>query len=149
MIRRFLQGAAGWLAGEFISTWVWVPVITAGGAVIGWAGNESWFHLYVGTAVLFAAVSGGMLWFSGWRQMNRVEDKIRHAGMQINAKQVKDRIATIQFGFKLQNAASFSLDFKVQNLSTKMTLSNGNRDPSKKGVSHGYCQVISRGRRIL
>ena len=127
MSRKFLQGAAGWLAGEFISTWVWVPAITGVGVVVGWAQAIPWFYLYVGGAVLFAAVSTGMLRFGEWRQRNRVEHKIRHMGMRINAKQKDDRIASVQFGLNLHNTAAFPLNYRVRDLTTKITLQNGNR----------------------
>ncbi len=83
MSRKFFQGAAGWLAGEFVSTWVWAPAITAVGVMIGLLQELTLFYLYIAAVFLFAAASTGLLRFSEWRYRNSVANKLAFHSVNI------------------------------------------------------------------
>ena len=133
MSRKFLQGAAGWLASEFVSTWVWAPAITAVGVMIGWAQGESWFYLFVGAAVLFAAVSTGMLRFSEWRTRSSVAHKLGFNNLRID--KIRDEsgvVRALRIGAMLSNKAVFPIAYELASVSTSIDKFYPPKMPYKK-----------------
>ena len=128
-LRKVPQSLALFLAKEFLQTWVWPFAITAGGVVIGWLEQASFFLLYVGAVVLFASSAAGMLRFSEWRFRNRVADKLVFANMRIggHVDSNEGRLVALRFGFNLSNRATFPIRFRIEEMQTSMTDQNGAR----------------------
>lgn len=123
-IRRIGTSIAGSLAGEFIKTWVWPLFPTAIAVIVGWLEGVSVFYLFVGGAVLFASVSVGLLHFSLWKAMNRVEDKLTllRVRQQPIFHPAENVIRELRFGFTLNNSAPYPIQFKIKDLRTILTL---------------------------
>ena len=130
-MRRVGTSIAGSLAGEFFKIWILPPIGTGIGVVIGWLQGYPLFYLYVGGVFLFASLSAGLLYFSGWRAMNRVEHKLTL--LKVRHKPIfhasDDSIIAMQFGFNLNNSAPYPIQFKVDDLRTILAL-QGTSNPS-------------------
>ena len=123
-VQRTSASIAGSLAGEFIKTWILPLVGTGVGVLIGGVQGLPLFYLYVGGVFLFAAFSAGLLFFSGWRAINRVEHKLTL--LRVRHKPIfhasDDSIIAVQFGFTLTNSAPYPIQFKIDDLRTILTL---------------------------
>ena len=125
MWRRVSKQAAAEVAkevGKYITLWAIPP----GVGVIGWLQDIPWFYVAIGVILSGAGIMTWLVRLDEWRSRNRVEHKLRHVNMRINLTQRNNLIGAVGFGFHVQNSAEFPINFKTENLTTKLTCQENN-----------------------
>ena len=108
-LREIVSGA--------IRVWLWTPLATGAGVVIGWLEQMPWFYVFIGATVIFAAVSSGLLRFDEWRDRRRVDGKFGFTSV-IFGRNIKGR--GLILGLQFNNSAAFSLEFEVTEVRTRL-----------------------------
>lgn len=108
-LREIVSGA--------IRVWLWPPLATGAGVVIGWLEQMPWFYVFIGATVIFAAVSSGLLRFDEWRDRRRVDGKFGFTSV-IFGRNIKGR--GLILGLQFNNSAAFSLEFEVTEVRTRL-----------------------------
>ena len=114
-LREIVSGA--------IRVWLWPPLATGIAVVIGGFQQVPWFYVFVGATVIFAAVSSGLLRFDEWRDRRRVDGKLAFVSVVVG-RDIKGRGLIV--GSRFQNSATFSVEFEVTEMRTKL----GNKVPA-------------------
>lgn len=95
------------------------PVLAVATAILGYMEHKPVADALVSGAVMFAAMSGGLLWFSQWRYQQTAESKLVFTNATVNrGRDVEPRPASI--GFALKNNAIFPIEVYVEELRTSL-----------------------------
>ena len=88
--------------------------------MIGYLQGIPWFYICVGATVAFAGITTGLLKFSEWK-LRAAKDKLVFHDLKISKMLSGDgSVSAIKIGFILQNAATFPIQFEIQNLDTEL-----------------------------
>ena len=120
MWSRVAKWGINFLAGEVARIWVWPILPPIGIGLIGWIQGVPWFYLFVGSGVLFAAISTGLLRFSEWKYRTIVQDKLVFNRVRV-AKELADdgSVKSLRLGFQLNSSAMFPVQCRVSELATQ------------------------------
>lgn len=130
------------IVGGAIRVWLWPPLATGAGVVIGRLEQVPWFYVFIGATVIFAAVSSGLLRFSEWRFRQNVKDKLNFQfvrfGKHLTSSGTVDKI---YLGFRLINSAIFPIEFEIKSLTTDVM----GKFPPKKSYALNTITIPARG----
>ena len=142
MWSKIAKWVVNFLAGQVARVWVWPILPLIGVGLIGWIQGIPWFYLFVGSGVLFAAISTGLLRFDEWRYRTIVQDKIVFDKVRV-AKGLahSGSVKSVRLGFQLTNAAMFPIQCRVSKLATQFMDSY----PPKKRYEEDTFIIPSRG----
>jgi hypothetical protein len=93
------------------------PLFAALTAVVGLIEHEPLMYAITAAAVVFAAMSGGLLWFSLWRYQRTPEHKLVYARMKVNRGNGEAK-KLASMGFILKNNALFPIEISITKLDT-------------------------------
>src|SRR5690348_5800419 len=66
-----------------ITVWVIPTGLVAITAYLGYLQGLPWMYIAVGTGLMFAAVTTGLVRFDEWRDRRRTEGKLRFSGLRV------------------------------------------------------------------
>lgn len=112
---------------ETVKALLW-PSVSAGAlAVIGFIQGVPLFYLFVGVALVFAAVATGIVRVDEWRTRTRVDDKLAFSTLRVG--RMADGSPEMTLGFELRSIAAFPIQFRVEDFRAEL---QGNYPPHKK-----------------
>ncbi len=115
--KKLATGAAQGVASHIAATYILplgLPVVT------GWLGYVEGLplmYIFVGVGVMFAATATGLLRYSEWRELQRVEGKLGFQSV-IVGRDIKG--GGINVGLQFASLATFPLEFEVTEMKTRL-----------------------------
>ncbi len=139
MPKTFLEKTKGILrffGWEAFQAWVLPSLSVPVAVVIGWLSSAPWFLVYLGALFAFAMTATGLLRFSEWRFKVTAHHKLSFSKILLQ-KVVSDegQMHSIKFGFYLYNAASFPIEYIIQEIRTDL---DGEYSPNKEHEKDAY-----------
>ena len=144
--KEILPNISKWVAGiiaeEAVRTYGLSFVSAVAVLIIGIIESIDWFKLSIGIAVMFAAVSHGLLRIDEWRYRNQAKYKLVFHSMKIHKiLSNKGAVAAIRLGYTLENKAMFPIQFEVVELETSIN----DLTPSKTEYENNKISIYANG----
>lgn len=142
ILSKISKWVATIVAEEAFRTYGLTIISTVGVLIIGIIESIEWFKLFVGIAVMFAAVSHGLLRIDEWRYRNQAKHKLVFHSMKIQKILSNNgAVEAIRLGYRLENKAMFPIQFEVVELKTSVN----NLTPSKTEYENNKISISANG----
>ena len=118
------KGLHGLITSEFVRTWLWPLIGTAVTAVAGYLQQFPWFHVFIGSAFVFACLTTGHLMFGVLREKRTPLNKLVFLNPQVlhfHNKIGEDghiTLSGVQFVAVFENRAGIPLSLKMEEISS-------------------------------
>lgn len=144
--KEILSKISKWMAAivaeEAFRTYGLTIISTVSVLIFGIIESIDWFKLSIGIAVMFAAVSHGLLRIDEWRYRNQAKYKLVFHSMKIHKILSNNgAVETIRLGYNLENKATFPIQFEVVELKTSVN----NLTPSKTEYENNTISIYANG----